>query len=121
MPKYDRLHIRIDSDLKQAAKQHAADTGRTLAGLIEWLLRQELKKADSLKRGGQGRFIMNKIEMVKGYIQDQIQEHGFENDQIEIDFAGICEESETIQAAKELGYLATPGEGQGVWWIYVEQ
>lgn len=38
------IHIRVDEDLKQAAKQHAADTGRTLAGLIEWLLRQELKK-----------------------------------------------------------------------------
>jgi hypothetical protein len=60
----------------------------------------------------------SKIEMVKRYIQDQIQD--FTNNQIVIDFAGICEESETIQAAKELGYLATPGEWQGIWWIYVE-
>lgn len=51
--KDDYIHARIDSDLKQAAKQHAADTGRTLAGLIEWLLRQELKNADnSGKRSG---------------------------------------------------------------------
>jgi hypothetical protein len=63
----------------------------------------------------------SKIEMVKEYIQNRIQEHGFENDQIEIDFADICEVHETIQAAKELGYEATPSEGQGVWWIYVEQ
>jgi hypothetical protein len=51
--KDDYIHIRVSSELKQAAKQHAAETGRTLAGLIEWLLRQELKQADSLKRGGQ--------------------------------------------------------------------
>jgi hypothetical protein len=47
------IHIRINSELKQAAKQHAQDTGRTLAGLIEWLLRKELNHAGSLKRGGQ--------------------------------------------------------------------
>ncbi|NLO52120.1 MAG: hypothetical protein GX103_13295 [Bacteroidales bacterium] len=126
MAKDSYIHIRVSSDLKQAAKQHAADTGRTLAGLIEWLLRQELKKnvaAAGRLIPAERRFkIMNsKIEMVKEYIQDEIQERGFENNQIEIDFAGICEESETIQAAKELDYLATPGEGQGVWWIYVEQ
>ena len=57
MAKDSYIHIRINGELKQAAKQHAADTGRTLAGLIDWLLRQELKKADSLKRGGQGREI----------------------------------------------------------------
>ena len=39
-----QLTIRINSELKQAAQTHAKDTGRTLAGLIEWLLRQELKK-----------------------------------------------------------------------------
>jgi hypothetical protein len=61
MAKDDRIYIRINSELKQAAQQHAQETGRTLAGLIEWLLRQELKKAGSLKRGGQGRSLkMNK-------------------------------------------------------------
>ena len=60
----------------------------------------------------------SKIEMVKEYIQNQIQENGFINNQIEIDFADICEAYETIQAAKELGYEATPSKGQGVWWIY---
>jgi hypothetical protein len=44
MAKDDRIYIRINSELKQAAQQHAQETGRTLAGLIEWLLRQELKK-----------------------------------------------------------------------------
>lgn len=39
-----QLTIRINSDLKQQAQEHAENTGRTLAGLIEWLLRQELKK-----------------------------------------------------------------------------
>jgi antitoxin component of RelBE/YafQ-DinJ toxin-antitoxin module len=43
--KDDRIYIRINSDLKKQAQQHAADTGRTLAGLIEWLLRQEIEKA----------------------------------------------------------------------------
>jgi hypothetical protein len=63
----------------------------------------------------------SKIEMVKEYIQDQIRIFGFDNNQICIDFADICEVDETIQAAKELGYLATPGNGQGVWWIYSEK
>lgn len=47
------IRLRTTSELKQAAQQHAQDTGRTLAGLIEWLLRKELNHADSLKRGGQ--------------------------------------------------------------------
>lgn len=38
------LNIRINSDLKEQAKQYAESTGRTLAGLIEWLLKQELSK-----------------------------------------------------------------------------
>ena len=50
MAKDSYIHIRINSELKQAAKQHATDTGRTLAGLIDWLLRQELKKADSQEK-----------------------------------------------------------------------
>jgi hypothetical protein len=53
MKKDDYIHARISSDLKKAAQQHAQDTGRTLAGLIEWLLRKELNHAGSLKRGGQ--------------------------------------------------------------------
>ena len=67
MAKDAYIHIRVDEDLKQAAKQHAADTGRTLAGLIEWLLRKELNHAGSLKRGGQiGGFVMyNQQEMLK--------------------------------------------------------
>jgi len=52
MAKDSYIHIRINSDLKQAAKQHASDTGRTLAGLIEWLLKQELKKHSADRQGG---------------------------------------------------------------------
>jgi antitoxin component of RelBE/YafQ-DinJ toxin-antitoxin module len=44
MKKDDYIHARISSDLKKAAQQHAKDTGRTLAGLIEWLLRKELRE-----------------------------------------------------------------------------
>jgi hypothetical protein len=55
MAKDSYIHIRIDSYLKQAAKQHAADTGRTLAGLIEWLLRQELKKQMPSRAANPGR------------------------------------------------------------------
>ena len=61
------------------------------------------------------------IASMKKYIQDEIAKKGLEDGQIEIDFSGLCEEKETIQAAKELGYLAEKGEGQGVWWIYKEE
>lgn len=39
-----QLTIRINSELKEQAQQYAEDTGRTLSGLIEWLLKEELKK-----------------------------------------------------------------------------
>lgn len=71
MAKDSYIHIRINGELKQAAKQHATDTGRTLAGLIEWLLRQELKKAGSQERGGQGREIL-KMKMNGGFIMKKL-------------------------------------------------
>ncbi len=40
------IHIRINSELKQAAQDYAQETGRSLAGLIEYLLRQEIKKGE---------------------------------------------------------------------------
>lgn len=46
MAKDSYIHIRINGELKQAAQDYAQETGRTLAGLIEWLLRQELKKGE---------------------------------------------------------------------------
>jgi hypothetical protein len=42
--KNDDLHIRISADLKAQAQKYASDTGRTLASLIEWLLKNELNK-----------------------------------------------------------------------------
>ena len=39
-----QLTIRINSELKEKAQQYAKETGRTLSGLIEWLLKEELKK-----------------------------------------------------------------------------
>jgi antitoxin component of RelBE/YafQ-DinJ toxin-antitoxin module len=38
-----QLTIRINSELKQKAQEHAESTGRTLAGLIEWLLKREIE------------------------------------------------------------------------------
>lgn len=63
----------------------------------------------------------NIVEEMKEYIQDQIKEYGFENNQIEIDFAGLCEEEEVRQAAKELGFEVEPGEGEGVFWVYIAE
>ena len=54
---------------------------------------------------------------ISEYIQSQISERGFENNQIEIDFSGLCEEIDVVNAAKELGFKAEKSDGQGVWWI----
>ena len=40
-----QLTIRINSNVKSQAQQYALDTGRTLSSLIEWLLKEEIKKA----------------------------------------------------------------------------
>ena len=58
------------------------------------------------------------INEMKELIQRKIKEEGFENNQIEIDFAGLCEEVELLQAASELGYNIEEGEGEGVFWVY---
>jgi uncharacterized hydantoinase/oxoprolinase family protein len=63
----------------------------------------------------------NIVEEMKEYIQNQIQEHGFKNNQIIIDFAGLAEKEEIRQAAKELGYEVEPGEGEGVFWVYIAE
>lgn len=39
-----QLTIRINAELKKKAQEYATSTGRTLAGLIEWLLRKEIEK-----------------------------------------------------------------------------
>lgn len=58
------------------------------------------------------------VKEIKELIERKIKEKGFENDQIEIDFAGLAEEKEIKQAASELGYNIEEGEGEGVYWIY---
>ena len=55
------IHIRINGELKAAAQDYAKDTGRSLAGLIEWLLRQELKKNGIAERQ-EGREIMKALK-----------------------------------------------------------
>ena len=60
----------------------------------------------------------NRIESLKNYIEEQIAKKRFdENGDIRIDFADLGTEEETIQAVAELGYIAEPAGGQGVWWI----
>ena len=44
--KNDFIHVRVNGELKQEAKEYAKETGRTLAGLIEYLLKKELKKGE---------------------------------------------------------------------------
>ena len=46
MAKDTQFTIRMDTALKEQAAAYAATQGRTLTNLIEWLLRQELKKEE---------------------------------------------------------------------------
>jgi methionine salvage enolase-phosphatase E1 len=64
---------------------------------------------------------MLKNEIIKQHIQGRIREHGFENNQIRIDFADLAEDKDVIQAATELGYNAEPATGAGCWWIYIAE
>jgi len=59
------------------------------------------------------------IESMKDYIQRQVTERGFdENGDILIDFSGLCEVTDVVLAAAELGYEATPAQsGEGSWYI----
>lgn len=54
------------------------------------------------------------VNGIKELIERKIKEEGFNNDQIEIDFAGLAEEEEIKQAISELGYQAEPSEGEGI-------
>ena len=64
--------------------------------------------------------LKQEIESLKNYIREEIKTRGLENNQIEIDFAGLGEEEEIFTAAQELGYKIETGTGQGVYWIYEE-
>lgn len=59
------------------------------------------------------------IESMKDYIQRQVTERGFdEYGDILIDFSGLCEVTDVVLAAAELGYEATQAQrGEGCWWI----
>jgi len=55
------------------------------------------------------------------YIQTEINDRGLdENNQIQIDFSGLCEIEEAEEVAKELGFSTEPGQGRGVLWLYKE-
>lgn len=65
---------------------------------------------------------MNKIEILKGYIQDQISEKGFDqNGDLSIDHSGLAEHTDIILAASELGYFAFPScdihDGEGISYV----
>ena len=62
---------------------------------------------------------MSRTIELKEYIQNQISDRGFdENGDILIDFSGLCDDTDVILAAAELGYEATPAQrGEGCWWI----
>jgi len=62
---------------------------------------------------------MSTIESMKDYIKMKIDERGFdENGDILIDFSGLCEATDVVLAAAELGYEATPAQsGEGTWYI----
>jgi antitoxin component of RelBE/YafQ-DinJ toxin-antitoxin module len=47
--KIAQFHMRMDSELKKEAQEYAAKTGRTLPGLIDWLLRKHLESAKNEK------------------------------------------------------------------------
>ena len=44
-----------------------------------------------------------------------------EYNQAQVCFADVCTELEVTVAARELGYEAEQGNGDGNWWIYKEQ
>ena len=62
---------------------------------------------------------MSTIESMKDYIKMKIDERGFdENGDILIDFSGLCDDTDVILAAAELGCEATLAQrGEGCWWI----
>lgn len=44
----ERLHIRIPPDLKEAARETAAEDGRSMSNFVLQVLREELKRRDKL-------------------------------------------------------------------------
>jgi antitoxin component of RelBE/YafQ-DinJ toxin-antitoxin module len=75
-----QLTIRINSDLKQQAQEHAENTGRTLAGLIEWLLKQELKKDAERQEGRKTMNALLSSEFIKTASFDELRKAAKEND-----------------------------------------
>ena len=47
--KNDFIHVRISSELKKQAQEYAREKGRSLANLIEYLLKQELSRVGKRK------------------------------------------------------------------------
>lgn len=86
-----KISLRTDSDLKRQAEDYAKETGRSLAGLIEYLLRQELKKAGSLKRGGQigGNTMENVYKIDAADVYDIVREKYDESDIVSAAMAGF--------------------------------
>lgn len=64
--------------------------------------------------------LKTRIEGLKDYINNEIEERGLKNNQIEIDFAGLGEYEEITEASRQLGFDIVESEGQGVYWLYTE-
>jgi antitoxin component of RelBE/YafQ-DinJ toxin-antitoxin module len=76
MAKDAYIHIRINGELKAAAQDYAKNTGRSLAGLIDWLLRKELKENGIAERQ-EGREIMKALkEKIEKAIEKEAMKKG---------------------------------------------
>jgi hypothetical protein len=108
MAKDDRIYIRINGELKAAAQDYAKETGRSLAGLIEYLLRQELKT--------NGGFIMKKLDVNEIY--EIIREKYDESDIVSAAMAGFVHGYKSGQAVfdieKHTIYTRSVGTGEYV-------
>lgn len=61
---------------------------------------------------------MDNVQFTKEYINEKIADIGFnEKGKICIDFSYICNKSELLEAAKDLNFTVTKGQGKGVYWI----
>ena len=53
MPKKKAFALRLDENMMKALEKWAADEFRSTNGQLEWIIRESLKKAGRLPKGGQ--------------------------------------------------------------------
>ena len=113
------IHIRINGELKQAAQQHAKETGRTLAGLIDWLLRQELKKNGIAERQ-EGREVMKTWKQENCAVLEQKIEKAIEKEAMKKGLMGSEGVSVTLQLTEpeKNEFLKTELNEKYDWWEF---